>query len=552
MSILPHTRSVLRSVPLPWGRVVVSLLFGLMSQWATVALMATSAFLISRAALHRPIMELGVAVVGVRFFSLCRVGSRYLERLSSHDLALRYLGKLRSRYFAVLEPQVPQALDHRHSGEVLHQFVNDVDELQNVFLRGFGPIVVALLVSIAAVLFTWWMVPAAVGLVVVGLAIASVLVPVGCDRLMSQAESNLVAVRTRYAETSADLLQNAEVARMLNATEWLRRRVKALSNEVCDAERAMALRQGLAQGMLLCTLVALAAGVFVIGASELEQGLRPEYFAALGFAVLALFEALAPVPRALSELREIESAAIRLVFSERDETKIATVALPEPHLVLGQELLRVNNATLQYENSANAAFSGVTFALQAGARLAVVGPSGSGKTSLGEAIVGFRPLSDGQITYLGRDITRVDGDELRRQVGLVAHDAYVFAETLRVNLAIGKTTATDEELVEVLGRVGLGEWYFRQPNGLDTRLESGGGNLSGGERRRLTLARMLLAQPRILLIDEPTAHLDEALAADLMRDLLSFPLAEGTALVVFTHRLTELEQFDQVLMLKPK
>lgn len=526
-------------------RFVLSIALGAFAILSSVGLMATSAFLISRAALHRPVMELGLAVVGVRFFALSRVGNRYAERLVAHDAAFRFLGRMRAQVFQKLEPLVPGNIQTMHSGDVLSRFVADTDTLQNIYLRGYAPICVAVLVGIVVFIATWFILPIAAVILLMFLLAAGVVSPVLAARHVRAQSQTQARLRADLARCVVDLSEGHDELLVMGATDvWLQHANEA-DRALTDVDRKYARTAGISSSVITaCALLAML-GMLVVGARALSRGeIKPEQLAVLGFVGLAAFESVMVLPASLIKLNEIRASALR-VFELIDRKPLVqdppfASALPSAPLDL-----QVLHATLQYPGRDKPVFRDVSFRINAGQRVAIVGASGSGKTSLAHAIAGVRPLREGSIDLNGTELTSLRQEDITRVIGLVDEDSYVFHGTLRDNMRLAKPDVSDDELNAVANRVGLTGWVDELPLGWSTEVGEGGVQLSGGQRRRFVLARMLLADPQVLIVDEPTAGLDGETADLVMDDLLD--ATNDRTVVVITHRFSDLDRFDAVV-----
>lgn len=514
---------------------------------ASVGLLTTSGYLISRAAQHPEILALGVAIVAVRFFGISRALLRYAERLVSHDLAFRTLTDLRERFFRRLVPLVPAGVPGLGRGELLSRFVADVDRLQDLYLRGLAPPLTALLAGLVAVGV------AAVILPVAGLALAAMLflaaVPAPALARMSARSAGRRQARTR-AELSTRLVEigsgSAELAVAGRAEDWIAGAERS-GRELEALQGRAALSGGLAVG--LGTTAAAAAVVVVVAVSipAVQSGaLAGVLLAALALLTMAAFEAVVPLPVAATEIDACEEAALRIESVLSGEPPVAEPASPRGAPAGALELRGVR---FRYDGEEPWILDGLDLSLRPGRAVALIGPSGAGKSTVAELAVRFRDPTAGEIRLGGTPLAEIAGEEIRAAVRLSPQDAYLFNTTLRDNVAIGRPGASEVEIRSALERVGLGEWVDSLPRGLETEVGEGGAQVSGGQRQRLAAARMFLAQSPLLIFDEPTVHLDPGGAADLQRRLVSLT-AGGAGVLVITHELGAVDAFDEVLVLR--
>jgi thiol reductant ABC exporter CydC subunit len=532
------------------GRLAQASLLGSGAIGASIALMGTSAWLISRAALHPSEASLTLAIVGVQVFGLSRGFLRYGERLVGHDAALRVLADLRVRVYERLEAIAPAGLPLFRRGDLVSRVVDDVDSLQDVVLRVIQPFAVACLVGVGTVAVMWMLLPGAGAVLLVALLVSATVVPWLTGRLARRAESKQAWARGELGAAVVDLIEGApELTVMGGAGEQVERIARA-DSRLRDTARRGAGTTGIGLGLStalagLASWGALALGVHATSGGHLDGAL----LAVLALVPLAAFELVAPLPAATQALQRSRAAAGR-VFAATDAP--VPVAEPDEPMALrgepfGPHTLALRSVWAGYPGVERPALRGVDLELAPGRRVALVGRSGAGKSTLADVLVRFLPIDAGEATLDGVPLDRLPTDEVRRVVGLVEQSPHLFATSLAENLRVGRRTASDDELVAVLGRVGLGDWLAGLPAGLGTAVGPAGTRLSGGQRQRVAVARALLAGFSILVLDEPAEHLDPAAADALTADLLA--LTEGRSTLFITHRLAGLDQVDEIVVL---
>ncbi|QHC26505.1 thiol reductant ABC exporter subunit CydD [Streptomyces sp. GS7] len=534
------------------SRFALALLLGSLALGSAVGLMATSGWLISRASQQPPVLYLMVAVTATRAFGIGRAVFRYAERLVAHDAVFRMLADVRVAVFRRLERLAPAGLKERRRGDLLSRLVADVDAVQDYFLRWLLPVGAALLVGAGTVGFTAWLLPEAGAILAAGLLLAGAGVPALSGALARRAERQLAPARGVLSTGVVDLLTGTAeltVAGAIGArTEAVRRADRDLTRIASRSAAAAGAGAGLSA--LLCGLTVVAAAV--VGVQAVHAGrLEGVALAVIVLTPLAAFEAVAGLPLAVQYRRRTRHAAER-VFEVLD----APAPVGEPAVPASAPdapfPLAVRDLTARHAGQDRPALDGVGFTLPAGRRLAVVGPSGSGKTTLAQLLLRFLDRESGTYTLAGTDAGVLDGDAVRRMVGLCAQDAHIFDSSLRENLRLARRDpdrgpADDRDLWDALRRARLADWVRGLPDGLDTMVGEHGARLSGGQRQRLALARALLADFPVLVLDEPAEHLDLATADALTADLLA--ATEGRTTVLITHRLTGLDAVDEVLVL---
>ncbi|MFI5799668.1 thiol reductant ABC exporter subunit CydD [Streptomyces sp. NPDC051677] len=529
------------------GRLALALLLGSLALGSAVGLMATSGWLISRASQQPPVLYLMVAVTATRAFGIGRAVFRYAERLVSHDAVLRMLADTRVAVYRRLERLAPAGLRTTRRGDLLTRLVADVDALQDYWLRWLLPAGAAVAVSAGSVAFTAWLLPEAGAALAAGLLTAGVGVPLITGAVARRAERRLAPARGALATRTADLLTGTAeltVAGALPArTAEVRAADSALTRIASRAATATALGDGLTALVSGLTVVAAA----LVGAQAVADGrLGGVTMAVVVLTPLAAFEAVLGLPLAAQYRQRVRRSAER-VYEVLDSPE--PVREPErPRQAPASPFpLVVKGLAARHAGQDRDALAGVDLTLTRGRRIAVVGPSGSGKTTLAQVLLRFLDADAGSYTLAGVDAVALDGDDVRRLVGLCAQDAHLFDSSVRENLLLAKKGASEEELRDALARARLLEWADGLPDGLDTLVGEHGARLSGGQRQRLALARALLADFPVLVLDEPAEHLDLPTADALTEDLLA--ATEGRTTLLITHRLAGLDAVDEVVVL---
>ncbi|PTL74763.1 thiol reductant ABC exporter subunit CydC [Rathayibacter caricis DSM 15933] len=527
----------------PARRFLPGLSFGLLSSASVVALLACSAWLIVRAAEQPPILFLSMAVVGVRAFALARAFFRYLERLIGHDAAFRALAELRAGVYERLVPVAPDGLGRVRRGDLVSRVVADVDAQQDVPLRIVQPLVVALVVSILAVVGVWLLLPAAAVVLLALLLLAFGAGAVGSGLVSARADRELAPLRGELAERLNLLVTRLDVLIAFDAADRAVADVAEAEEALTRAARRRAASAGLAAAVLaLCSGGAVWASL-ALGIPSVDA-LGGPALGVLALVPLAVFEVAAAAPLAVQSARTALSSAQRLADLDREASSpdLATDAdvdplVPDPH---GSDLV-LQDLSVSWPGSPAPALTHVSLELRAGERILVTGSSGSGKTTLAHALVRFLDYS-GSYLVGGVEARTLPQARVRRLVGLVEQQPYLFDDTIRQNLLFARPAADEEELLSVLDRVGLGGWTASR-GGIDARVGERGSLVSGGQAQRLALARALLADFPVLVLDEPTASVDAPVADALLADLLA--AARGRTVVLIAHRVDPSFVFDR-------
>ncbi len=537
------------------ARVLLSIVLLAVTVAAGVALMATSAWLISTAALHPSIAVLQVAVVGVRFFGISRGIFRYLERVVSHDTTFRLLALLRVRIYRGLVPWLPGRLPQARSGDLLARLVADVDTLEHAFLRVVAPACAALVV-VTAVAATLAAFGASIALAATAaLVLAATFAPWLGWRLGRVPGEALVACRASLSARIVDHVQGlADLLAFGRAGDH--GRDTHVVGEALASAQVQAARASASGGMTVTLLADL--GVLAVLASAIPA-VRAQHVSGVNLAVVALltlaaFEAVAALPAAAQGMAAARAAAAR-VFSI-DATPDAG-ALPwhgVPAAVAAADVARpvvrrveVRGLTFAYPGERHPVLHDVSFEVSTGGFTAVVGPSGSGKSTIAHLLMRFWDPPAGGVLADGYDILAGDADAWRRHVALMAQDVHLFTGTLADNLRMAWPDATEAAVQAAVRAAGLEELIARLPDGDRTWVGEQGARLSGGERQRLALARAILKPAPVLVIDEATASLDAAAEREILREIDA--LTAVRAVLLITHRTTGLERAREIVVL---
>ncbi|MEU8677364.1 thiol reductant ABC exporter subunit CydD [Streptomyces sp. NPDC048560] len=529
------------------GKLGLALLLGSLAVGSAVGLMAVSGWLISRASEQPPVLYLMVAVTGTRAFGIGRAVFRYAERLVSHDAVLRMLAELRVAVYRGLERIAPAGLRTTRRGDLLSRLVADVDALQDYWLRWLLPVGTAVVVGGAAVGFTGWLLPEAGVVLAAGLLLAGVGVPLVSGACARHVERQLAPARAVLATRVTDLLTGTAELTVAGALRDRSRRVREADGDLTRIASRAATATALGGGLsaLICGLTVVGAALVALPAVH-DGRLAGVALAVVVLTPLAAFEAVTGLPLAAQYRGRVKRSAERVY--EVLDAPVPVLEPAVPAAAPGSPFpLEVRGLSARYAGASRDALDSVDLTLVAGRRVAVVGHSGSGKSTLAQVLLRFLDARAGTYRIGGVEASALDGDTVRTFVGLCAQDAHVFDSSIRENLRLARTGATDGELRDALAQARLLEWADSLPDGLDTLVGEHGARLSGGQRQRLALARALLADFPVLVLDEPAEHLDLATADALTADLLT--ATRGRTTLLITHRLEGLDAVDEVIVL---
>jgi len=528
--------------------VALSVLLGALTIGANISLLGTSAWLIAAAALQPPLGSLYVAIVGVRFFGIARAAFRYAERLVSHDVTFRVLARLRVWLYRQLEPLFPAILATHRTGDLLARIVGDVEVLENFYVRLLAPVLVAGVTAAGVGLFLAGYGSELAAVFLGCFVAAGGLLPLWMRHLGREPAREVVARRAHLSGLLVDgILGLADLlayGRVGEHAEGLAQADATYGRAQQHLARLSAFHTGL--GTLLTNLALW--GMVVLAIPSVAVGrIEGVMLGALGLLTVAAFEAAAPLPQAAQTWESVRTAAGRLLELADSPPPVREPAHPAP---LPQEAsLEVDGLTFTYPGATRPALDGVSFRVPAGKKVAIVGPSGAGKSTLAHLLLRFWDPERGEIRLGGVPLKALPSEAVRSFFVVVPQRVEVFSATLRENLLLARPEATPEELEEAVQAAGLEEVVSRLPQGYDTYLGERGGQLSAGERQRVAIAQAVLRlrEAPILLVDEPTAHLDPATEREVVASLLR--LAQGRTVVWISHRLVGMEGMDEILVL---
>jgi ATP-binding cassette subfamily C protein CydC len=487
-----------------------------------------------------------------------RATLRYVDRLSGHDASFRQLAVVRTAMYRRLTAVAPAGFGVAGTtgrGDLLTRLVTDTDRLQDLPIRVVGPLVsagVTALLSVVAVALV--SVPAA-GVLLGALVVAALVGTVVTATVARRSDATTAAERGHVADLVLDTVRTLDVFVAYGTLDERLADIARRDEQVTRAVRRRGAVESLVGALVGLVSGAAVVGILAVGAPAVTTGaLDGPLWALTVFVPLALFEVVGAVPLAVLTLRRVRAAADRVeqvvpvdvpaeLVPEPDEEAPADALVAPPTVAV-----RVRDLSVRWPGSAVPAVDHVSFDLDPGEVVVLAGPSGSGKSTLVDALVRFVEHT-GTYTLDGVPARDLHPDAVRARVGLIEQDPFVFDQSVRQNLLFARDTATDEDLLEVLHRVGLGEWVARR-GGLDAPVGERGGLVSGGQAHRLALARALLHAFPVLVLDEPTADVDPDLADAVLRDLVGTVRAAGRTLLVVSHVPVPADLVDRTLRMR--
>lgn len=558
MSVIPKNerRALRRAVGLleiDKSRFAWSVAAGSGAVGSGIGLSAVSAWLIARAAQLPPVLDLSVAATSVRAFGVGKAVFRYLERISSHWVALYGMSNLRTSVYASLADSPTDVVTSVRRGDLLARTGADVDEVGDVVVKSLLPAAVAVIVGIISVAIVGWLSPLIGAVLAACLLLSGLVGPYLAMRGARIAEQAQVTDRAVLTAESLTLLESASELRVSGRLDAMEKSRLATEARIQEHRDAAARPTALAAAIDTLALGISVVAALFIGTRQVMSGdLNGIELVVCALTPLASFEATTKLAEAGVQLVRSASAASRIM----ELLDAAAVRKPAGSSLAGagsgeaassSNGLVARDLVIGWPGEPDVA-GPLSLSLERGKAIAVVGPSGIGKSTLLYTLAGMLEPHAGSVTLDGQEVSTLNREDVSAKLVLTAEDAHIFETTVLENLRVARASVTPEEAAELLERAGLAEWLSQLPEGVETVVGSDAATISGGERRRLLLARALASPADILLLDEPGEHLDGETADALIRDLLQ--AGEGTkGIVLVTHRLSPLDAADEVIVL---
>ncbi|AHF06311.1 thiol reductant ABC exporter subunit CydC [Desulfitobacterium metallireducens] len=538
------------------GRILLALLLSALTISSHIGLMATAAYLLARAALHPPVMDLMVTIVGVRFFGISRAVLRYLERYVSHDVTFRILSRIRVSVYEAIEPLAPARLIYFKSGDLLSRIVSDVEIQKDLYLRVLAPPLVAVLVLLGFGLFLAPFDQRLPFILAAFFLLGGAGIPLGIKALGQSSGERKVKEKARLQVQALDLIIGMTELISFGQEEVYLEKIKTTQKGYSSAQRSYARLSGLS-GATLGVVSNLGMWmVLVLGITLVGQGkLGGIYLGMLALGVLSSFESIEALPMSLQKLEENRAAADRLwelkeskpEVEETSKSSVASVRSEEiPFPLLASPALEISHLSFQYEQSETYGLKDISFEVPLRGKVGIVGPSGAGKSSLVHLFLRFWDYHEGSIKLGGKELHSLNSEEVRQFFGVVTQKTHLFNATVKENLLLAKPQSTDEELFEACRRAKIHDFILSLPQGYESQIGEEGLKLSGGQRQRLAIARVILKNAPILILDEATTGLDPVTERDVIQEI--FDLMKDRTVLVISHHLPIMQNLDKVLV----
>lgn len=538
---------LLRIVGSSWLTMLLAGIFGFLTISSNIGLMAASAYLISSAALHPSITELSIAIVGVRFFGISRAVFRYLERYISHDATFRLLGTVRVWFYTRLEVLAPARLMEWQSGELFGAIVGDVETLKEFYLRVLAPPFIAVLVVCGTCLLLAQFSMSFVYVLISAFVTLGILFPMLSRKVQTPIANELVLARSVMKAQLVDSITGMAELAAFGQTRRQAECIAALDQRLSRLQRKVAIMSGLLDALSLLIVNGTVWLVLWLAIPLVYSGqLEGIYLAVAALTVQSSFEGVLPLPLAVHYLAESMAAARRL-FAIVD-TSPAVLEAANGISKSSDVTIEFEEVSFRYLDEGAQVLEAISFTVAAGDSIAIVGPSGAGKSTLLFLLLRFWDYHQGSIRLGGQELKNYDSQELRTLVGVVPQQSHLFNASMRDNILLAKPTASEAELQQAIENAELSEFITSLPQGYNTQVGQNGYALSGGQRQRIAIARALLKDAPILILDEPTVGLDALTEEAIMGTIAK--LMQGRTTILITHRLTGLEQMRQIVVMQ--
>lgn len=511
-----------------------------------IGLLMSSAYIIAKAALQPPFHELQLGIAGVRLFGLARGVLRYIERLVSHSTTFKILSGLRVWFYESLEPLAPARLLQYKSGDLLQRITKDIDSLENLYSRVIAPPLTAIMISA----LLWFLLGSFSPMFSITLlcfhAFAAIGIPLFTGHINRGTATKMAGIQAELQSTTIDFVQGLGDLMLFNRLDDHTEKLYRLKTDELKLQRKQALIQRLHEPLIgLLMNSAVLALLWTLTPQVSNGTIDGIYTAVIIIAVMASFEAFLPLPDATHHLETSATAGKRLF--EIIDTKPAVPSPHHPERFPDVHSIKFENISFTYPQTFTPTLSSLSLQIEEGEKVAIIGPSGAGKSTITGLLLRFWEPSQGDICIGDRSIRNLDPETIRKNIGIVSQKTYLFSTSIRENLLLAKPDADDKELKNSLTFAGLSSFTTK----LDQWVGQHGMKLSGGERQRMAIARMLLQDAPIIVLDEATANLDTVTEKSVIQSILGLcDKQPAKTLLVITHRLRDMAQFDKIVVLE--
>ncbi len=534
-----------------WGWMALGVLLSSVTVLANIGLLAVAGWFLAAMAVAGAagvLINYLLPAALIRLFAMLRTGGRYLERLVTHDATFRLLSELRVWFYERLEPLAPARLQRYRGSDLLSRIQMDIDTLQHAYLRVLVPVLAAML-GVAVVVIALGLYSLSIALLVLLLLLlAGVAMPLIMRHAGERSGAWIVETRAALRATVVDSLQGMGELRVYGAAQRQAQQIEHLTRRISVEQMRLSRLSGVSDGSVgLCANFAMW-GTLLIAVTLVSSGaLQPPELPMLALLVLASFEAVGPLPLAFQKLGETFAAARRVFELIDAQPQITAMDTPSPRPV--DSSLTLRRVRLRYENQGPWALDGLDLDLAAGKRVAVVGPTGAGKSSIVRVAVRFWEYQEGEIRLGGRDLRRYRPEDVRNLIAVVSQDTHLFNTTIMENLRIAAPDADTQAIVRAARIAQIHDFIAGLPEGYETYVGEAGVRLSAGQARRIAIARALLRNAPILLLDEPTENLDPQTEHAVLEAIDR--LMAGRTVLLITHKLAVMRsRVDEVLVLE--
>ena len=531
-----------------WGWMLLGILLSVITIIANVGLLALAGWFITMMGVAG---AAGITKVNyftpaatIRGFAIVRTAGRYAERLVTHEATFRLLSSLRSWFYEHLEPLAPAVLQNFHSGDLLSRLRSDIDHLENFYLRILSPVIVAVIAIILYALFLWRYDTLLLMAEIALLIIAGIFIPLIINKLAARSGKRMVQIKTELRMAIVDSMQGMGELLVYGVADKQSEKIAKLSDQLITDQQQQAALTGFSQGAIgLCANLAMWSMLIIAIPLVNHQQLSAESIPMLGLFALASFEVIAPLPLAFQLLPETMAAA-RRVFEIIDTRPLVT----EPDQPSPQPEnfdIEFDHVSFRYPDTETDVIQSLSFRLPEGKKLAIVGQSGVGKTSISHLLLKFWPVTEGKIKLGGYLLEQYHSNDCRQYFSVVTQQTVLFNSTIKRNLLLANPEATESQIEQACRAAHIHEFIISQPDGYDTWVGEAGLKLSGGQSRRIAIARALLKNVPILILDEPGEGLDTVTEKKILDSIINDK--STSSIILITHKKAGLDRMDTVL-----